>query len=205
MDQLHTTRNLLRGLGRGALVGMLTGLMATQGFAITGLNGSSETLNQSKSLNQSSAGSVSAIDMAAKTSVKPAFTAPANLLELNQQSVDQRAVDQQPAAQLPDAPAANESASLNAAPKFDPMISEAAQDGQALQSTSSTNNSKKIPHPGWLVLAGVGAAAVGFGAYIYSIKTSATGERTALGTMFLAPGAAAVGLGFFLAFHQSKK
>ncbi len=194
MDQLHTTRKLLRGLGRGALVGMLTGLMATQGFAMTGLNGSSE------SLNQSSAGSVSATDAQATASVKPAFTAPANLLELNQQPEAQ-----QPAAQLPEAPEANESASLNAGPKFDPMISEAAQDGQALQSTASTNNNKKIPHPGWLVLAGVGAAAVGFGAYIYSIKTTNTSGRDALGTIFLAPGAAAVGLGFFLAFHQSKK
>ena len=190
MNQLHTTRKQLRGLVRCALVGMLTGLMANQGFAMTGLSASSELLNQSN------AGAVSAADLAEKTTIKPAFTAPANLLEFNKQ----------PEAQLPDAPEANESASLNAAPKFDPMISEAAQDGQSLQSTSTTNNnSKKIPHPGWLILSGLGVAAVGFGAYIYSIKTSATGERTALGTMFVAPGAVAVGLGFFLAFHQPKK
>jgi hypothetical protein len=189
MNQLQTVRKQLRGLGRGALVGMLTGLMATQGFAMTGLSASSEALNQPSS------GSVSTTDLSTNAIVKPAFTAPANLLDLNKQSD----------AQLPEAPQANESASLNAAPKFDPIISEAAQDGQSLQSTSTTNNNKKIPHPGWLILAGVGGAAVGMGAYIYSIKTSATGERTALGTLFMAPGAAAVGLGFFFAFHQSKK
>jgi len=189
MNQLHTTRKKLHGLGRGALVGMLTGLMATQGFAMTGLSASSESLNQSNT------GAVSATDLAAKTSIKPAFTAPANLLELNKQ----------PDAQLPDAPQANESASLNAAPKFDPIISEAAQDGQSLQSTSTANNNKKIPHPGWFVLSGVGVAAVVMGAYIYSIKTTNTSGRDTLGTMFLAPGAVAVGLGFLLAFHQPKK
>ena len=189
MNQLHTVRQQLRRLGRGAMVGMLTGLLATQGFAMTGLSASSEPLNQSN------AGAVSATDLAAKTNIKTAFAAPANLLELNKQ----------PDAQLPDAPQANESASLNAAPKFDPMISEAAQDGQSLQSTSTTTSIKKIPHPGWLVLSGVGVAAVGFGAYIYSIKTTNTSGRDTLGTMFVAPGAVAVGLGFLLAFHQPKK
>lgn len=188
MNQRYTTRKKLQGLGRGALIGMLTGLMATQGFAMTGLNGSSEPFNQSN------AGAVSATDLSAKTSIKPAFTAPVNLLELNKQ----------PDAQLPDAPEANESASLNAAPKFDPMISEAAQDGQSLQSTQSASN-KKIPHPGWLVLSGVGAAAVVLGALVYSIKTTNTSGRDTLGTMFMAPGAAAVGLGFYFAFHQNKK
>jgi hypothetical protein len=178
---------------------MLTGLMATQGFAMTGLNASSETSNQSN------AGAVYPADLTAKTNIKPAFTAPADLLELSKQPDARQPDAQQPDAQLPDAPEANESASLNAAPKFDPMISEAAQDGQSLQSTSTANSNKKIPHPGWLVLSGVGAAAVAFGAYIYSIKTTNTSGRDALGTIFLAPGAAAVGLGFFLAFHQSKK
>jgi hypothetical protein len=189
MNQLQTVRKQLRRLGRGALVGMLTGLMATQGFAMTGLSASSEPLNQPNT------GTVSTTDLLTKTSIKPAFTAPANLLELNKQTD----------AQLPEAPQANESASLNAAPKFDPMISEAAQDGQSLQSTSTTNSNKKIPHPGWLILSGVGVAAVAMGAYVYSIKTTNTSGRDTLGTMFLAPGAAAVGLGFFFAFHQSKK
>ncbi len=188
MNQLQTVRKQLNGLGRGAVVGMLTGLMATQGFAMTGLNASSEPSNHRN------AGAVSTTDLAAESGIKPAFTAPANLLELNKQ----------PEAQLPDAPEANESASLNAAPKFDPMISEAAQDGQSLQSSPAATN-KKIPHPGWFVLSGVGVAAVAMGAYIYSIKTTNTSGRDTLGTMFLAPGAAAVGLGFFLAFHQSKK
>ncbi len=188
MNQLQTVRKQLNGLGRGALVGMLTGLMATQGFAMTGLNSTSKTLNQPN------AGAVSVTVASTKSSIKPAFVAPANLLDLNKQ----------PEAQLPDAPEANESASLNAAPKFDPMISEAAQDGQSLRSTSAATN-KKIPHPGWFVLSGVGAAAVAMGAYIYSIKTTNTSGRDTLGTMFMAPGAAAVGLGFFLAFHQKKQ
>ena len=77
----------------------------------------------------------------------------------------------------------------------------AEPDGQnnAVSSSSTTAKKHKV-RPGFIALGIVGAAAAGFGAYIFSIKTTNTSGRDTLGTMFLAPGAAAAGLGFYFAF-----
>ncbi len=100
---------------------------------------------------------------------------------------------------LPEAPSAVESASLIAPVKTDLLLAVSAP--EASSSTTSTSAEKKHKmRPGFLALGIVGGVAAGFGAYIFSIKTSNTSGRDALGTIFLASGAAAAGLGFYFAF-----
>jgi hypothetical protein len=106
-----------------------------------------------------------------------------------------------PEASLPSAPAPIADASIASSQvpdKMDLMLDPAA--ANASSTTNGTTAKKHKIRPGMLALGIVGAAAAGMGAYIFSIKTSATGTRDALGTMFLAPGAAAAGLGFYFAF-----
>jgi hypothetical protein len=97
---------------------------------------------------------------------------------------------------LPDAPAAASSSSADQ-PAGAAML---ADDATQNTLTSTPQKPRHKVHPGWLVLGIAGGAAAGMGAYIFSLKTSNTGAKTALGTMFLAPGAAAAGLGFYFAF-----
>lgn len=106
-----------------------------------------------------------------------------------------------PEASLPSAPAPMAEGSLVSSQvpdKMDLMLDPAA--GNASSTTNGATVKKHKVRPGFLALGIVGAAAAGMGAYIFSIKTSDTGAKDALGTMFLAPGAAAAGLGFYFAF-----
>lgn len=106
-----------------------------------------------------------------------------------------------PEASLPSAPVPIEDASVSsqAPEKMDLMLDPAAASSSSATTNGTTEKKHKI-RPGFLALGIVGAAAAGLGAYIFSIRTSATGTKDALGTMFLAPGAAAAGLGFYFAF-----
>ncbi len=185
MNHLHGIRAQLRGIGHCALVGTLVGMLATQSFAATGSSLQSELSTQPNA---------SAVPAAHGTLTRgPA--ASANLpLASSSSSLELNA--------LPQAPEPIETATANQPPSLDPIVSEAAQDGQSLRSSTSRSKDHAVQRPGMLVLGIVGAAAVVMGAYIFSIKTSATGQRDALGTMFLAPGAAAAGLGFYFAFHK---
>ena len=175
MKKLDGMQARICGIGRSALVGTLVGMMAAQGFAAAGPVVPSERSTQSETRAVPSA----------VASVGESSTS----AELNA---------------LPQAPEPAETASLNKPAAFDPMISEAAQDGQSLRSTQSSEPHKGVQRPGMLIVGIVGAAAMVMGGYIYSIKTTATGSKMALGTMFMAPGAAAAGLGFYFAFKPKK-
>ncbi len=167
----HAIRAQLRGIGRCATTGMLVGLLATQAFA---LNTPTASTNDNQQLS----------------------TQTPDLPLISEDSAT-------PEAALPSAPApiADPSTVSSQVPdKMDLMLDPAAA---ANASSSTTNNPAPKKHkirPGMLALGIVGAAAAGMGAYIFSIKTSDTGAKDALGTMFLAPGAAAAGLGFYFAF-----
>jgi hypothetical protein len=93
---------------------------------------------------------------------------------------------------LPEAPAPVQPAAV---------VDDAASQNMVTPQPTTTTKSHKV-RPGWIVVGVTGAAAAAMGAYIFSIKTTNTGARDALGTMFLAPGAAAAGLGFYFAFKK---
>jgi hypothetical protein len=193
MNKLQAIRAQIRGIGRSALVGTMVGILAAQSFAATGPSMVSQPSTVSDAtaapsmIRPANANTTPATNLSNDSA---AATSSSNALDLNA---------------LPQAPAPVETASASEKPAFDPIISQAAQDGQSLTSTSTKPKSHGVVRPGFLVLGIAGAAAAGLGAYIFSIKTSATGERDALGTMFLAPGAAAAGLGFYFAFKPKKQ
>lgn len=189
MNKLQAIRAQMGGIGRSALVGTMVGMLAAQSFAATGPSMVSEPSTASAATTAPSTIQPAEAKTTATANLS-ASSSSSNTLELNA---------------LPQAPAPVETASASEKPAFDPIISQAAQDGQALTSTPAPAKSHGVVRPGMLVVGIVGAAAVAMGAYIFSIKTSATGEKDALGTMFLAPGAAAAGLGFYFAFKPKKQ
>jgi hypothetical protein len=172
MSFTHTIRAQFRGLGRCALTGMLVGMLATPTFAL-----STPTLTNHED-DASTRGAM----------LETTAEAPDALPMIADDGADVNA--------LPEAPMA-ESASLIAPAKADLLAAAVGSDS----STTSTSTVKKHHvRGGFIALGVVGGIAAGMGAYIFSIKTSNTGARDALGTMFLAPGAAAAGLGFYFAF-----
>lgn len=173
----HAIRAQLRGIGRCATTGILVGLLATQAFA---LNAPAASTNDSQ----------------------PS----ASTLQLTTQTPDLPLISEDsatPDASLPSAPAPiadPSTVSSQVQDKMDLMLDPAAASGSSSTTSSTTAPKKHKIRPGMLALGIVGAAAAGMGAYIFSIKTTDTGAKDALGTMFLAPGAAAAGLGFYFAF-----
>lgn len=197
MNKLQAIRARMGGMGRCALVGTMVGMLAAQSFAATGPSmvsqpsTPSDTAAATSALRPAEATTTAATNLSTVTSGTTASTASSsNALDFDA---------------LPQAPAPVETASASEKPAFDPIISQAAQDGQSLTSTSTKPKSHGVTRPGFLAMGIAGAAAAGFGAYIFSIKTSNTGRRDALGTIFLAPGAAAAGLGFYFAFSPKKQ
>jgi hypothetical protein len=181
MKALHAMEAQLRTMGRCALVGALAGLLATQAVAATAPTATPQSSAKPET-----------------TSVPGAALTNTTTTNLPLTSYDSAQAD---SSGLPEAPnAATESASVTMPASLKAMMDDPAQSSQALTSTPSTQQNKV--KPGWLALGIVGAGAMAMGAYIYSIKTNATGEKMALGTIFMAPGAAAAGLGFYFAFHQ---
>jgi hypothetical protein len=164
-------RTQVRGFGHCAVTGILVVLLATPTFA------------------QSAPATTS---LSAATTLETTSSAPDSLPLI---STDTTTPDVNA---LPEAPAATEISS-SAAPATLDLLAEPDGQNNAVSSSSTTPKKHKM-RPGMLALGIVGAAAAGFGAYIFSIKTTATGEKDALGTIFLAPGAAAAGLGFYFAF-----
>lgn len=165
-------RTQVRGLGHCAVTGILVGLLATQTFA------------------QSAPAATT--NLSAATTLETTSAAPDSLPLI---STDATTPDVNA---LPEAPEAT-AISSSAAPASLDLMAEPGGPNNAVSSSPSTEKKHKV-RPGMLALGVVGAAAAGFGAYIFSIKASNTGARDALGTMFLAPGAAAAGLGFYFAF-----
>ena len=172
----HAIRAQLRGIGRCATTGILVGLLATQAFALNAPAASTSDSQPS-----------------------------ASTLQLTTQTPDLPLISEDsatPEASLPSAPApiADPSTVSSQVPdKMDLLLDPAAASGSSSTTSTTTPKKHKI-RPGMLALGIVGAAAAGMGAYIFSIKTTDTGAKDALGTMFLAPGAAAAGLGFYFAF-----
>lgn len=164
-------RTQVRGLGHCAVTGILVGLLATQTFA------------QSAPATTNLSGATTLETTSAAPDSLPLISTDATTPDVNA---------------LPDAPAATE-VSSSAAPASLGLMAEPDGQNNAVSSSSTTAKKHKV-RPGFIALGIVGAAAAGFGAYIFSIKTTNTSGRDTLGTMFLAPGAAAAGLGFYFAF-----
>lgn len=172
MHHTHAIRAQLRNLSCCALTGLLAGLLATPAYA----------------LNPTALATHNGGDSAALATTAEAPDALPMIATANTTDTDT----------LPEAPEATDSASLIAPSRTD-LLASAEGSGSSTTSNATTPKKHHV-RAGFLALGIVGGAAAGLGAYIFSIKTSATGERDALGTMFLAPGAAAAGLGFYFAF-----
>lgn len=174
----HTLRAQFHGLGRCALTGMLVGMLATPTFAL-----STPTLNN----HDDEAATMPSSSVTLETTAEAPDALP---MITDNDGTEAAALPEAPAAPLPD------SASL-IAPTREDLLAAAGSDS----STTSTPTTKKHHvRPGFIALGVAGAVAAGLGAYIFSIKTTNTSGRDTLGTMFLAPGAAAAGLGFYFAF-----
>ena len=165
-------RTQVRGLGHCAVTGILVGLLATQTFA------------------QSAPAATTSLSAATTLETTSAAPDSLPLISSDTTTSDVNA--------LPEAPEATEISS-SAAPASLDLLANPDGQNNAVSSSSTTAKKHKI-RPGMLAMGIVGAAAAGFGAYIFSIKASNTSGRDALGTIFLAPGAAAAGLGFYFAF-----
>ena len=172
----HTLRAQFRGLGRCAITSILVGLLATPTFAL-----STPTLNN----RDDGAATMPSSSVALETTAE----APNALPMISEDGTEAEALPEAPAAPIA------ESASLIAPTRADLLAA-----GSDSSTTSTSTTKKHHVRPGFIALGVVGAVAAGFGAYIFSIKTTNTSGRDTLGTMFLAPGAAAAGLGFYFAF-----
>lgn len=175
----HAMQTLPGAFGRCALVGMLAGLLATPTFALGG-----PAVNHENSQPN------------ANTLTLETSDASANLPLI---STDSTATD----TDLVSAPEPTDVASSVLPPRLDLMVSSP---DAAASSTTNNNTTPKKHHlrPGMLVMGIAGAGLAGFGAYIFSINTGSNSKTTGLkdsaGTLFLAPGAAMAGLGFYFAF-----
>ena len=178
MKKLNAMRAQVRGIGRSALVGTLVGLISAQAFA----SGLTETVNVSSQT---------------KT-VATSTTEPPSTIESTTGSSSSNVLD---ASLLPSAP---EVAKVVPLAPLDPMVAEAAQSEQALASSHTSTNYKRIQRPGMLALGIAGIPLMVVGAYFYAYPTKATAAKAEFGSIFFVPGAAMSAIGFPLAFHKKK-
>ncbi len=198
MIRLHRVGAQLNAIGRCALVGTLVGMLATEAVAQSPAAANA----------QAPATPETATTQPVTTaSTQPASTTPAPTATLPVTKQD-KAIANTDA--LPEAPVAasatTDSASINMPPDLKAMMDDAQQNGQNLTSTQPTQK-KGVQRPGMLVLGIAGVPLIILGTMILSLNvvSSKTGEKVALGSAFMAPGAAMSGLGFYFAFHKSNK
>ena len=180
MEKLHVMRAKIRAIGRCALVGTLAGLLTTQAFA-SGLNGAVRNPDQP----------TGAGVMMARPS-EPALAVNPN--PFSSTSAELSALPSAPEAGKAEPPASPD-------PMIAPLAAAAAGDGQALTSAPKSSD-KKIQRPGMLVMAIAGLPLVAMGAYLYSYPSNNTKAKAMYGSIFMVPGAAMSGLGFYFAFHK---
>ncbi len=187
MTQLHTVGAQLRAISRCAMVGMLVGLLATQAVAEGATPASPQTTAKpvttsvpSNSLTQT---------------INPVPTANLPLAAQDSARADLNA--------LPEAPtvptATTDSASLNMPPELKAMMDDASQNAQNLQPAPATKP-HGIQRPGMLVMGICGLPLIALGTLIYTSGKKNTSGRVAAGTIFMVPGAAMSGFGFYFAF-----
>lgn len=179
MENLYAVRAQIRAIGRSALVGTLIGVVSMQAFA----NGLNDTVKTADRPSNTTA-----------TVVQPAQSTPAASSRSSLNGSSSSAVD------LSALPSAPEVAKVEASAPIDPMVADAAQQGQSFAPPQSSN--KKLQRPGMLVLGIAGLPLIAMGAMFYSLNTKNTSGKIEVGSIFMVPGAAMSGLGFYYAFHK---
>ncbi|HVN93017.1 MAG TPA: hypothetical protein VMT38_04950 [Terracidiphilus sp.] len=185
MVQLRTVGVRLGVIGRGALVGVLVGMLASQAIA----EGAVTT-------QQAPAKPETASVPSGPQTEQTRLATTANLPLASQDSTNGDS------AALPDAPGApptatTESSSLNMPVDLKAMLDDAKQNAQNVQSAPA--QTKHPIHGGWLVLAGVGGLWMGIGLWGLSVSDSKKGP---IAGVFVVPGAAMLGGGLYLTFRK---
>jgi hypothetical protein len=194
MTQLHKVGARLGAVGRCALVGMLVGMLATQGVAEGAATASQQAPAKPETTSVPNGSQTEQINLART----------ANLPLASQDSVtaDVNA--------LPDAPmesaGTSESSSLTMPPELKAMMDDAKQNSQNLQSAPASKQ-HGVQRPGMLALGIVGLPFLGLGSLFYVAaagdhKNAAAGF--AVGSIFFVPGALMCGFGFHYAFKPKQ-
>ncbi len=188
MNQLHTVGAQLGAIGRCALVGVLVGMLATQAVAEGAATVSQQSPAKPETTSVPSGSQTEQLSLATTTNL-PLAAQDGTTADVNA---------------LPDAPTVpagtSDSASLNMPPELKAMMDDAQQNAQNLQSAPATKP-HGIQRPGMLVMGIIGIPLLGFGTYVMTRSVSKdAGLKNAFGAIFLVPGAAMSGFGFYFAF-----
>jgi len=195
MTQLRIVCTRLSVIGRAALVGTLAGMLATQEVAEGAASVNPRTTATPETASVPSGPQTEQIDFRT--------TANLPLSPQTNSSADPNA--------LPNAPsAATESSSLNMPLDLKAMMADAGQNVESQNAPNGNPAPATKPHgvqrPGMLVMGIIGVPLIVLGAKIFtiSVANSKTGDRDLLGSLFLVPGAAMSGLGFYFAFKPKQ-
>jgi hypothetical protein len=189
MTQLHRVGARLGAIGRCAFVGMLVGMLATQGVA----EGVPITNSQSPAKPETA----SVPNGSQTEQINLATTANLPLAAQDSAAAGVNA--------LPDAPmepaGTSESSSLTMPPELKAMMDDAKQNSQNLQ-PASANKPHGVQQPGMLVLGIAGLPLLGLGSlfYVAAAGKKNAGPAVAVGSVFFVPGALMSGFGFYFAF-----
>lgn len=191
MTKLHKMGARLRVIGRCVLVGMLTGMLATQAVAVGAAPVSQKTPAMPETASVPSGSRTEQISLATTVNL-PLTPAEGTKADLSA---------------LPDAPTAmagtSDSASLAMPPELKAMMNDAVQNAQNVQ-PAPAKKSHGLQRPGMLIMGIVGIPLVFIGVGIYSINTNETSKKIGVGSAFFVPGALMSGFGFYLAFKPKQ-
>jgi hypothetical protein len=194
MTQLHKVGARISAIGRGALVGMLVGMLATQAVAEGAPISNSQSQVKPETTSGPSGSQTEQINLATTVNLPLA-------------TQDNAATDVNA---LPDAPmepaGAGESSSLTMPPELKAMMDDAKQNSQNLQSAPAAKP-HGVQRPGMLVIGIAGIPLMGLGALFYAAAAGGNkngGKAAAVGSIFFVPGALMSGFGFYLAFKPQK-
>jgi hypothetical protein len=192
MIQQHKVGARLSVIGRGAFVGMLVGMLATQAVAEGAPITNSQSPAKPATTSVPSSSQIEQINLATTVNL-PLATQDSATADVNA---------------LPDAPmeSAGESSSLTMPPELKAMMDDAKQNSQNLQSAPAAKP-HGVQRPGMLVIGIAGIPLMGLGALFYSAAAGGNkngGKAVAVGSIFFVPGALMSGFGFYLAFKPQK-
>jgi hypothetical protein len=194
MTQLHKVGARISAIGRGAFVGMLVGMLATQAVAEGTPITNSQSLAKPETTSVPSSSQIEQINLATTVNLPLA-------------TQDNAATDVNA---LPDAPmesaGTGESSSLTMPPELKAMMDDAKQNSQNLQSAPAAKP-HGVQRPGMLVIGIAGIPLMALGALFYSAAAGGNkngGKAVAVGSIFFVPGALMSGFGFYFAFKPQK-
>jgi hypothetical protein len=189
MTGLRIVGARLGAVGRGALVGMLVGMLATQGVAEGATVMSPQSPAKPETASVPNGSQTEQINLEATANFPLA-------------AQDSAAADVNALPNAPTAPAGtSESSSVTMPPELKAMMDDAKQNSQNLQSAPAAKP-HGVQQPGMLVLGIAGLPLLGLGSlfYVAAAGKKNAGPAVAVGSVFFVPGALMSGFGFYFAF-----